>query len=74
MTNNQETTGEHGRIDYDAARKRLQAISADPAVLGGFERSARTGEVDDAFLKAVCGTRISLDHLFQGRGEPFIAA
>jgi hypothetical protein len=32
MTNNHETTGEPGRIDYDAARKRLLAISADPAV------------------------------------------
>jgi len=65
---------EPSRIDYDAARKRLLAISTDPAVLEGFERSARTGEVDDAFLKAVYGTRISLDHLFLGRREPLIAA
>ncbi len=60
MTNDHETTGEPGRIDYDAARKRLQATTTDPAVLDGFERVARTDDVGDAFLKAVCGTRISL--------------
>ena len=72
MTNDLETTGEPGRIDYDAARKRLQATTTDPAVLDGFERVARTGDIDDAFLKAVCGTHISLDHLFLGEGVPFM--
>ena len=59
------------RIDYDAARERLSAITTDPALLDGFKRVAQKGNFDDAFLKAALDANISLDHLLFGDGAPF---
>jgi hypothetical protein len=67
MTNpNHET-----RIDYDAARVRLEAVTSDRQVLEGFERLVKNRDVDDAFLAAMGGRGISLDYLFLGEGKPF---
>ena len=60
------------RIDYDAARERLSAITTDPALLSGFDRVAQKGDFDDAFLEATLDANISLDHLLFGDGAPFM--
>ena len=49
------------RIDYAAARKRLQSITDDPAMLDGSDCIEATGDLDDAIMAAVCEHRISLD-------------
>ena len=59
------------RIDWQAARERLQAITTDPALLEGFERVAQKGDIDDAFLEAALDANISLDYLIVGKGAPF---
>ena len=59
------------RIDYVAARERLESITTDPAILDGFERVAKKGDFDDAFLKAALDAQISLDYLMVGAGPPF---
>ncbi len=56
------------RIDYTAARKRLASITADPAALAGLDRISKTGDLDDAFMRAVVELDISLDWLFLGKG------
>ena len=61
------------RIDYAAARVRLEAVTNAPDVLEGFDRTAKRGDVDDAFLAAVGKRNISLDYLFLGKGEPFLS-
>ena len=72
MTNNCETTSDPDSIGYDTARNRLHTTTTDPDVLAGFERAVLTDDFDDAFLKAFVATRISLAHVFQGRGSPFV--
>ncbi len=62
------------RIDYDACRKRLQAITTDAAALASFERVAQSGEAESEFLAAVMRLNISLDYVFIGKGEPFLTA
>ena len=74
MANISETTSKPDQIDYDASRNRLQAITADPDVLAGFERAVLTDDFDGDFLKAIAATKISLAHVFQGRGAPFVPA
>ena len=69
-----ETTSQPDPIDYNAARKRLHAISANPDVLAGCERAVLTDDFDDDFLTAIVATRISLAHVFQDRGAPFVPA
>ena len=60
------------RIDYAAARVRLEAVTSDREALAGFERLVKNhGDLDDAFLEAVCKRNISLDYLFLGKGMPF---
>jgi hypothetical protein len=39
-------------MGYDAARKRLEAITANPAILNFFEDLAKSGDFDDAFKSA----------------------
>ncbi len=56
------------RIDYVAARKRLASITADPAVLAGFDKFRETGDFSDAYMRAVVERRISFDWLFLGKG------
>ena len=56
------------RIDYAAARERLASITADPAALAGLDRIRETGDLDDAFMRAVVELDISLDWLFLGKG------
>ncbi len=56
------------RIDYAAARKRLASITTDPAALAGFDRIRETGDLDDAFMRAIIELDISLDWLFLGKG------
>jgi hypothetical protein len=73
-SHHQNDTNKPDQIDYDTARNRLQAITTDPDVLAGFERAVLTDDFDDGFLKAIVATRISLAHVFQGRGEQFIPA
>ena len=41
------------RIDYAAARVRLEAVTNAPDVLEGFDRTAKRGDLDDAFLERV---------------------
>ena len=41
---NPETTT---RIDYAAARVRLEAVSSDRDVLEGFDRAVKRGDLDD---------------------------
>ena len=67
---NPETTT---RIDYAAARVRLEAVTNAPDVLEGFDRTAKRGDLDDAFLAALDKRNISLDHIYLGRGEPFLS-
>ena len=67
---NHETTT---RIDYDAARVRLEAVTSDRDVLEGFERMAKRGYIDDAFLAALDKRSLSLDYIYLGRGEPFLS-
>jgi hypothetical protein len=74
MTSISETTILPSRIDIDTARERLHTITTDPDVLAGFERAVLTDDFDDDFLTAIAATRISLAHVFQGRGAPFVAA
>jgi hypothetical protein len=57
-------------IDYDAARERLSSITTDPAALAGLDRIRATGELDNAFMRAVVELDISLDWLFLGEGKP----
>ena len=52
------------RIDYTAARKRLQAATDDPVALASFDRVAASGEVNGEFLGATLRLNISLDHVF----------
>ena len=59
-------------IDYVAARERLASITADPAALAGMDRIRETGDLDDAFMRAVVELDISLDWLFLGEGKPHI--
>ena len=59
------------RIDYDAARVRLESVTSDRDVLEGFERLVKNRDVDDAFLDAVCKRNISLDYFLLGKGVPF---
>jgi hypothetical protein len=59
------------RIDYDAARVRLESVTSDREVLEGFERLVKNRDVDDAFLAAMGRRGISLDYLFLGEGTPF---
>ena len=40
-------------IDYAAARKRLASITTDPAALAGLDRISETGQLNDAFMRAV---------------------
>ncbi len=61
------------RIDYDAARARLEAVTSDRDVLEGFARTAKRGDLDDAFLAAVGKRSLSLDYIFLGKGEPFLS-
>jgi len=56
------------RIDYTAARKRLASITLDPVALAGLDRIRETGDLDDAFMRAVVELDISLDWLFLGKG------
>ena len=57
---------------YDAAHVRLEAVTSDRDALEGFERLVKNhGDLDDAFLEAVCKRNISLDYLFLGKGTPF---
>ncbi len=56
------------RIDYVAARERLASVTADPAALAGLDRIRETGDLDDAFMRAVVELDISLDWLFLGEG------
>jgi hypothetical protein len=60
-------------IDYDAARVRLEAVTAHRDVLEGFDRNAQRGDIDDAFLAALDKRSLSLDYIFLGRGEPFMS-
>ena len=55
-------------IDYAAARKRLASITTDPAALAGLDRISETGQLNDAFMRAVEEHNISLDWLFLGKG------
>ena len=66
---NPETTY---RIDYDAARVRLEAVTSDRDVLEGFERMARNPDDDGAFLTATGKHGLSLDYIIFGTGKPFI--
>ncbi len=50
---------------------RLEAVTNAPDVLEGFDRTAKRGDLDDAFLAALDKRNISLDYLFLGKGEPF---
>ena len=59
-------------IDIDTAKKCLETITTDPDVWAGFERWTQTNDFDDSFLTAIVATRISLAHVFQGRGSPFV--
>ena len=59
------------RIDYAAARVRLESVTSDREALEGFERLVKNRDVDDAFLEAVCKRKISLDYLILGEGKPF---
>ncbi len=61
-------------FDYDACRKRLEAITTDAAALASFERVAQSGEMESEFLEAVARLNISLDHVFVGGGESFLSA
>jgi hypothetical protein len=54
------------RIDYAAARERLQTVTDDPAVLAAFDHIRATGNLDDAFMAAM--GELSLDWLFLGKG------
>ena len=56
------------RIDYVAARERLASVTTDPAALAGLDRIRETGDLDDAFMRAVVELDISLDWLFLGKG------
>ena len=67
-------SGTTSRFDHDAARKRLHAISDDPAVLDGFERLVQSGDFDDAFLQATYDADISFDYMLFGDGTPFMTA
>jgi hypothetical protein len=59
-------------IEIDTARERLEVITTDPDVWAGFERWTQTNDFDGGFLTAIVATRISLAHVFQGRGSPFV--
>ena len=61
------------RIDYAAARVRLEAVTNAPDVLEGFDRTAKRGDLDDAFLAAVRKRNISLDYIYLGNTEPFVS-
>ena len=56
------------RIDYTAARERLESITTDPAALAGLDRISETDEINDAFMAAVYENRINLDWLLLGKG------
>jgi len=69
MTNpNHET-----RIDYDAARARLEAVTSNREVLEGFERLVKDPDNQGAFIAAVCERGISLDYFLLGNGKPYRA-
>ena len=65
---NPETTY---RIDYDAARVRLEAVTSDRDVLEGFERMARNPDDDGAFLTAAPITGDLVDEYFGTPTAPF---
>ena len=56
------------RIDYAAARERLQSVTTDAATLASFDHVRETGELEDTLMKAVAEHNISLDWLFLGKG------
>jgi hypothetical protein len=61
-------------VDWDAARERLHALTADPAIIDGFERIRRTDDLDDAFIEAFYGAGLSLDWVLLGKGGPLAGA
>jgi hypothetical protein len=52
---------------------RLEAVTNAPDVLEGFDRTAKRGDLDDAFLAALDKRSLSLDYIYLGRGEPFMS-
>jgi hypothetical protein len=60
------------RIDYAAARVRLEAVTDGHDVLEGFDRMASNPDDDDAFLTATGKHGLSLDYIIFGTGKPFI--
>jgi hypothetical protein len=59
------------RIDYDAARARLEAVTSDRAVLEGFERLVKNPDDQGAFIAAVGERGMSLDYFLLGEGKPY---
>ena len=56
------------RIDYAAARERLQSVTTDAATLASFDHVRETGELEDTFMKVVVDLDISLNWLLLGKG------